>query len=213
MTSKLKCELLKMMRREIAKANGIELPPLPRCPGYDCKGHCPECDKQAVFLNQSIDALVKEGKTVILDGYYNKAFEILARIEENLKSGNDIYSCQYNIKYLLHEDQLLYTEYGNAKRGDAEYVYFDVFHSAIINMISKIKSEYELIKSREENEEDGNLQGEVAMNPPPEPLPYFYKTHSAFCDPLKPVDEHKYDCLMEDLGFLSPSKEDKKDEG
>ncbi len=68
MNGKQKCNILKNIRRDIAKANGILLE-IPECSHKgDCPGTCPRCEAEMRFLERSIDSRRKKGLKVTLAG-------------------------------------------------------------------------------------------------------------------------------------------------
>lgn len=64
MTGKEKCELMKALRKEIAEANGIVYLTTTCNFEGDCPGFCPKCDAEARYLDQELNRLAKEGKTI-----------------------------------------------------------------------------------------------------------------------------------------------------
>ena len=48
------CEELKRIRKQIAKANGIDYEPTPCTRKGDCMGTCPACEQEVRFLTQQL---------------------------------------------------------------------------------------------------------------------------------------------------------------
>ena len=59
MTGKEKCKILKEIRNKIAQENGIDFVASECTFEGECAGHCPQCDSEALFLE---NALKKHGK-------------------------------------------------------------------------------------------------------------------------------------------------------
>ena len=75
MTGKEKCKLLRQIRCEIARANGITYTP-PEC-AYEgeCAGTCPRCDAEVRFLDAELNRMAKEGKEITLAGVSLQTFD------------------------------------------------------------------------------------------------------------------------------------------
>ncbi|MBQ8249349.1 MAG: hypothetical protein IJY93_05635 [Clostridia bacterium] len=68
MNGKQKCSILKNIRRDIAKANGIPLD-IPECTHKgDCLGTCPRCEAEVRFLERGLEARRKRGLKIALAG-------------------------------------------------------------------------------------------------------------------------------------------------
>lgn len=68
MNGKQKCNILKNIRRDIAKANGIPLN-IPECTHTgDCPGTCPRCEAEVRFLERGLEARKKRGFKIALAG-------------------------------------------------------------------------------------------------------------------------------------------------
>lgn len=68
MKGKIKCEALKKIRKDIAKANGIKLE-IPECTHEgDCPGTCPRCESEVRYLERALDARRKRGLKVAVAG-------------------------------------------------------------------------------------------------------------------------------------------------
>ncbi len=61
---KKKCETLKAIRREVAKANGIDYEPTKCDYEGECKGTCPKCDAELAELQSQLDAKEQKGESV-----------------------------------------------------------------------------------------------------------------------------------------------------
>ena len=68
MNGKQKCKILKEIRRDIAKANGIPLD-IPECSHKgDCPGTCPRCEAEVRFLERNLEAKRKRGLKIAIAG-------------------------------------------------------------------------------------------------------------------------------------------------
>ncbi len=68
MNGKQKCNTLKQIRRDIAKANGITLD-IPECTHKgDCPGTCPRCESEVRYLEREINERRRRGVKVALAG-------------------------------------------------------------------------------------------------------------------------------------------------
>ncbi len=68
MNGKQKCKILKNIRKDIAKANGIPLE-IPECTHKgDCLGTCPRCEAEVRFLERGLEARRKRGLKIALAG-------------------------------------------------------------------------------------------------------------------------------------------------
>ncbi len=68
MTGKEKCEFLKNVRREVARANGIEIEESVCGHKGECRGTCPKCEADLQNLTKEIDRKRSLGKRVALAG-------------------------------------------------------------------------------------------------------------------------------------------------
>lgn len=62
------CEELKRIRKQIAKANGIDYEPTPCTHKGDCMGTCPACEQEVRFLTQQLANRMRMGKAVSVIG-------------------------------------------------------------------------------------------------------------------------------------------------
>lgn len=62
------CEELKRIRKQIAKANGIDYEPTPCTHKGDCMGTCPACEQEVRFLTQQLANRTRMGKAVSVVG-------------------------------------------------------------------------------------------------------------------------------------------------
>ena len=68
MNGKEKCEILKSIRREIAKKNGITLEIPPCTHTGDCPGSCPRCESEVRYLEKALAERKKRGLKIALAG-------------------------------------------------------------------------------------------------------------------------------------------------
>lgn len=68
MNGKQKCEILKSIRRDIAKKNDIALEIPPCTHTGDCPGSCPRCESEVRYLERALDERKKRGLKVALAG-------------------------------------------------------------------------------------------------------------------------------------------------
>lgn len=61
MTGKEKCKILKEIRNKIAQENGIDFVASECTFEGECAGHCPQCDSEALFLENALKKLGKLG--------------------------------------------------------------------------------------------------------------------------------------------------------
>lgn len=77
MTGKEKCKLLKQIRKEIAKANGIiYLSSECDYSGNDCLGTCAKCDAEIRYLDTELNRKAAAGETVTISGISLTGFEL-----------------------------------------------------------------------------------------------------------------------------------------
>ena len=62
------CETLKGIRREIAKANGIDYEPSVCDHEGDCPGTCPLCESETRWLEEQLRLRQQQGKTIDVAG-------------------------------------------------------------------------------------------------------------------------------------------------
>ena len=70
MTGKQTCDILKQIRRDIAKKNDINIP-IRDCPhGEDvrCPGTCPRCEAETRALEKALNDRKKNGKKLLIAG-------------------------------------------------------------------------------------------------------------------------------------------------
>ena len=66
MNGKDKCRILKQIRREIARANGVPLE-IPECTYEgDCPGTCPRCEGEMRILQRRLEEIAKTGRKVVI---------------------------------------------------------------------------------------------------------------------------------------------------
>ena len=68
MNGKNKCKILKEIRREIARNNGIELITSECTYQGDCSGTCPKCEAELRYIEQELDKRQRTGKAVAVAG-------------------------------------------------------------------------------------------------------------------------------------------------
>lgn len=68
MNGKSKCKILKEIRKEIARANSIELVTAECNYKGECPGTCPKCEEEVRFLNSELAKLKQAGKVVAVAG-------------------------------------------------------------------------------------------------------------------------------------------------
>ena len=68
MTGKEKCQLLKIIRKEIAKANGIEYEPAECTYQGECRGFCPKCDDEVRYIEGELQRKAREGESIQIAG-------------------------------------------------------------------------------------------------------------------------------------------------
>lgn len=61
---KKKCKILKQIRQEIARANDIELVTSECKHKGDCKGTCPKCEEELLYLESELEQRRNAGKKV-----------------------------------------------------------------------------------------------------------------------------------------------------
>lgn len=67
MTGKEKCGILKQIRYEIAKRNGIDYIPSDCNNKSDCLGYCPICEKEAEYIISELNQRIKDGHPVKIE--------------------------------------------------------------------------------------------------------------------------------------------------
>lgn len=68
MTGKEKCNILKNIRNEIAKANGIDFETTECTYEGECMGFCPKCDSEVRYLERELQRKAREGQSIQLTG-------------------------------------------------------------------------------------------------------------------------------------------------
>ena len=58
---KVKCKMLRELRKKFAQQNNIEYHPAECHHQGDCKGTCPACDAELLYLNAMSERLENEG--------------------------------------------------------------------------------------------------------------------------------------------------------
>ena len=80
MTGKEKCEILRSIRRQIAKTNNILFPAWmeEECTyrGNDCKGTCPKCESEIRYLEDMLNVMVAAGMKLRLSGISADAISV-----------------------------------------------------------------------------------------------------------------------------------------
>ena len=91
MTGKEKCRLLREIRYEIAKANGIPYHPLECTFEGACAGTCPRCDAEAKMLDEKLTQMAQEGKSITVAGIATKMFDEAAAKNDATNEYDTIY--------------------------------------------------------------------------------------------------------------------------
>ena len=68
MTGKEKCTILRNIRNEIAKANGIDFETTECTYEGECMGFCPKCDSEVRYLERELQRKAREGESIQLTG-------------------------------------------------------------------------------------------------------------------------------------------------
>lgn len=80
MTGKEKCEILRSIRRQIAKTNNILLPAWmeEECTyrGNDCRGTCPKCEAEIGYLEEMLNEMAAAGMKLRLSGISADAISV-----------------------------------------------------------------------------------------------------------------------------------------
>ena len=66
MNGKTKCRILKGIRQRIADINGINYEPCPCSNNGDCKGTCPQCDKELKWLCDQLKQKESQGNRIYI---------------------------------------------------------------------------------------------------------------------------------------------------
>lgn len=61
---KIKCEILRELRVKFAQQNNIEFHPAECHHQGDCKGTCPACDAELLYLNEMSERLGNKGLNI-----------------------------------------------------------------------------------------------------------------------------------------------------
>lgn len=72
MTGKEKCILLKEIRTELAKNNGIIFVQAECSQSNGCIGTCPRCELEVEYLDKEIERIIKNGGKIIVPNTYFK---------------------------------------------------------------------------------------------------------------------------------------------
>lgn len=88
MTGKEKCELLRIIRKQIAEMNGIEYKYIECKHEGDCSGTCPRCDAEIRYLDEKINKKAMAGEKVTVSSISADAIEKL--IDDQLLDAYDV---------------------------------------------------------------------------------------------------------------------------
>lgn len=89
MTGKEKCEFLKVIRKNMAKENGISYEPLECHHEGDCKGFCPLCEKEAAELLAELKKKEDDGEQIQIDTEAIQALEQIADSSEEIEDEDE----------------------------------------------------------------------------------------------------------------------------
>lgn len=90
MKGKEKCELLRSIRQNIAKLNGIDYVPK-ECEHTECSiGTCPLCDEEANLLMEKLNEKEAAGSPIRIDSESLNFFEFLAKEDTDENEGEEI---------------------------------------------------------------------------------------------------------------------------
>lgn len=92
MTGKEKCRVLKNIRYEIAKANGISFETTECKYQGECMGFCPKCDSEVRYLERELQRKAREGEAIQLTGLAYPSF--LDSIESDKRELADNRVCE-----------------------------------------------------------------------------------------------------------------------
>lgn len=78
MNGRDKCQMLRTLRRQIAKANNISFPS-DECDyeGDDCPGTCPRCDMELRYLEMELSRRRQEGREVTIEPFTHEILSFL----------------------------------------------------------------------------------------------------------------------------------------
>lgn len=93
MTGKEKCRILRKIRETIALQNDIPYETVD-CPNEgDCKGTCPRCEMELVYLERRINEKAQRGETICLDGISLEALGVDDEDVSEINDENDLTGC------------------------------------------------------------------------------------------------------------------------
>lgn len=115
MTGKEKCALLKAIRIEVAKENGIDFSTVQCKQEAECIGTCPRCVVEEKYIEAEIDKIINNGGIVkIPETFY-----------EHYMQGADLFSEKKDIEKILSISEDMINETPMDLMGDAILENFD----------------------------------------------------------------------------------------
>lgn len=122
MTGKEKCELLKRIRREIARANGIEYETTDCTFQGDCYGFCPKCDSEVMYLERELQKKAQEGENIQLTGLAYTSF--LDTVEQKAIEKIESIEAEHSKSEKTEEDLCLNNASEGQLKSENEQSYF-----------------------------------------------------------------------------------------
>ena len=87
---KKKCEILKQIRHEIAKANDIEFVTSQCTHKGECLGTCPKCEEEVRYLEQELNRKKKSGARIAIAGIMGSIVAALPGCGTRSANGGDV---------------------------------------------------------------------------------------------------------------------------
>ena len=96
LTGKQKCEMLRTIRKEIAKRNGIEYLSADCTHEGDCLGTCPKCDAEVRFLEYELNRKAQKGESISIIGINNDIVNLIEQVEDSVRSYVELNSIEFD---------------------------------------------------------------------------------------------------------------------
>lgn len=109
MTGKEKCEVLRAIRKEVAKENGVKMT-FRKCPHKECAtGTCPMCEEELKKLSEALDKKRAAGEIVVFEDYNAKLLRKSQRGSKYklVKRGDTIEFATLGLLRCPEDDELL----------------------------------------------------------------------------------------------------------
>ena len=121
LTGKQKCEMLRTIRREIAKRNGIEYLSADCTYKGECLGTCPKCDAEVRFLEYELNRKAQKGESISIIGINKDIVKMIDQVEDSVRKSIETYDTNDNTERVAATGMTVRPENGDRDIDEIEF--------------------------------------------------------------------------------------------